>query len=53
MIWRRALLCVVFVPAGTVGEVLVYHSGEAGTLAMAAALGESRLMGAYLCPEAS
>jgi hypothetical protein len=50
---HRSLLCVVFVPAGTVGEVLAYQQSEAGTLATARALGQSRPMGPQVPPEAS
>jgi hypothetical protein len=48
---HRAVLCA-FVPAGTAGEVLAYRSSEAGTLAAAAALGQSRPMGPHISPEA-
>jgi hypothetical protein len=52
MIPRRALLWVVFVAAGTAREVLAYHLSEAGTLATAADLGQSRAMGPQVPPEA-
>ena len=52
MIKRRALLWVVFVPAGTAREVLAYRLSEAGTLATAAHLGQSRAMGPQVPPEA-
>ncbi len=49
---HRILLSVLVVPAGSAGEVLAYRLSEAGTLAPATALGQSRAMARHISPDA-